>query len=236
VRRAPILILGLLLVGLLLVRGLGGPQPLAAGATTCGEERWPVKTLSDPRERLVNYKPHDSSIGRLRKKPHPHVGPNTKRIEGVETTNYRVAARLVEMKLADDRDINLVIAVPSAPAKTMIVEFPDPTCNGASSSPKRGKMASARSAIIAACGQPSSSHFTDRSGKANITGVGFFDIPHGQTGIAPNAIRAASGPEVLGVELFALARTLPKGAIGSAALHGKQRFRATTSQLLHSGD
>ena len=84
-----------------------------------------MKTLSDAREKLVNYKPHDSSIGRLRKKPHPHVGPNTKRIEGVETTNYRVAARLVEMKLEDDRDIHLVVSVPSAPAKTMIVEFPD---------------------------------------------------------------------------------------------------------------
>jgi hypothetical protein len=106
----------------------------------------------------------------------------------VETTNYRVAARLVEMKLEDDHDIHLVIAVPSAPKKTMIVEFPDTTCNGASSSPKKGKMASARSAIIGACGQPSSNHFTDLSGRANITGVGFFDIPHGQTGIAPNAI------------------------------------------------
>lgn len=186
-RRAPLLILGLLLLALL-VRGMGGPQPLAAGATTCGKERWPVKTLSDAREKLVNYKPHDSSIGRLRKKPHPHVGPNTKRIEGVETTNYRVAARLVEMKLEEDRDIHLVVSVPSAPSKTMIVVFPDTTCNGASSSPKKGKMASARSGLIKACGQPSSSHFTKLSGRATVTGVGFFDIPHGQTGIAPNAI------------------------------------------------
>ena len=187
-RRTSILIGAAIVVGLLVIRGPGGTQPLAAGARTCGDQRWPVKTLSDPREKLVNYKPHDSSIGRLRKKPHPHVGPNTKRIEGVETTNYRVAARLVEMKLEDNRDIHLVIAVPSAPAKTMIVEFPDTTCNGASSSPKKGKMASARSAIIAACGQPSSSHFTNLGGRANITGVGFFDIPHGQTGLAPNAI------------------------------------------------
>ena len=140
-----------------------------------------MKTLSDAREKLVNYKPHDSSIGRLGKKPHPHVGPTTKRIEGVETTNYRVAAQLVEMKLEDDRDIHLVVSVPSAPSKTMIVEFPDTSCNGASSSPKKAKMRSARSALIAACGQPSSSRFT-------VTGVGFFDIPHGQTGIAPNAI------------------------------------------------
>jgi hypothetical protein len=147
-----------------------------------------VKTLSDPREKLVNYKPRDSSIGRLRKKPHPHVGPNTKRIEGVETTNYRVAARLVEMRLEDDRDIHLVVSVPSAPSKTMIVEFPDTSCNGASSSPKKAKMRSARSALIAACGQPSSSRFTDLKGRATVTGVGFFDIPHGQTGVAPNAI------------------------------------------------
>ena len=52
-----------IVIGLLVIRGPGGTQPLAAGArTTCGDQRWPVKTLSDPRERLVNYKPHDSSI------------------------------------------------------------------------------------------------------------------------------------------------------------------------------
>ena len=125
-------------LGVALLPRSAAQPPGAQVAASCGVERWPVKTLSDPREKLVNYKPHDSSIGRLRKKPHPHVGPNTKRIEGVETTNYRVAARLVEMKLEDDRDIHLVVSVPSAPAKTMIVKFPDPTCNGASSSP--GKM------------------------------------------------------------------------------------------------
>ena len=26
------------------------------------------------------------------------------------------------------------------------------------------------------------------AGSATLTGVGFFDIPHGQTGVAPNAI------------------------------------------------
>ena len=117
-------------------------------------ERWPVKTLSDKREELVNFKSHDSSIGRLRKKPHPDVGPNTKRIKGVETTNYRVAAQLIEMKLEDDHDIHLVISVPGSPAKTISWSSPDTTCNGASSSPKRAKMASARSAVPAACGQP----------------------------------------------------------------------------------
>ena len=81
-----------------------------------------------------------------------------------------------------------MVSVPSAPSKTMIVGFPDTHRNGASSSPKKAKMRSARSALITACGHPSSSHFTDLSGRATVTGVGFFDIPHGQTGVAPNAI------------------------------------------------
>jgi hypothetical protein len=32
-------------------------------------QSWPVKTLSDAREKLVNYKPHDSSIGRFERNP-----------------------------------------------------------------------------------------------------------------------------------------------------------------------
>jgi hypothetical protein len=161
-------------VGFGLFQGGGAVSPRAAAATTCGVERWAVKTLSDKRERLVNFKPKNSSVGRLGKKPAPHIGSNTPRIKGVETTTYRVKARLVE--------------IPSAPSNTMIVEFPDTTCNGASSSPKKAKMASARSSIIAACGQPSSSHFTNLNGTATVTGVGFLDIPHGQSGVAPNAI------------------------------------------------
>jgi hypothetical protein len=42
--------------------------------------------------------------------------------------------------------------------------------------------------LIRACGFPSSSHFGQLRGAAMITGVGFFDYQHGQTGVAPNAI------------------------------------------------
>jgi hypothetical protein len=115
---------------------------------------------------------------------------HTPRIDGVETTTYRVRARLIEFKFEDDRDIHLVVGVPSAPKKTMIVEFPDPTCPGAKDSPKKARMASARSALIASCGKPpsASSSFRDLKGTATVTGVGFFDIIHGQTGVAPNGI------------------------------------------------
>jgi hypothetical protein len=40
----------------------------------CGEEGWAVKTLSDKRERLVNFKPKDTMVSRLPKKSAPGVG------------------------------------------------------------------------------------------------------------------------------------------------------------------
>jgi hypothetical protein len=50
-------------------------------------------------------------------------------------------------------------------------------------------MIRARRRLVAAFGRPSSSSWTDLRGHtATITGIGFFDIDHGQTGVAPNAI------------------------------------------------
>jgi hypothetical protein len=168
--------------------GAADPRESASASPTCGVERWAVKTLSDSRENRVNFTAKRTSVKALRLKPRPTVGTNTPRIDGVETTTYRVRAKLIEFKREDDRDIHLVIAWPKNKAKTMIVEFPDTTCPGARVSPKKSAMKSARKALVAACGSPSSSSFTHLHGAATIKGVGFFDIKHGQTGIAPNAI------------------------------------------------
>jgi hypothetical protein len=62
-------------------------------------------------------------------------------------------------------------------------------------------MAKARAAFVRACGYPSSSSFHFLRGTATITGVGFFDAIHGQTGVAPN-----------GVELHPVLRFSVKGA------------------------
>jgi hypothetical protein len=167
-------------------------DPHAGAAATCGVERWAVKTLSDPQAGQVNFTPQDSSIGRLRNKPDPHTTSSTPRLDGVEKTTYRVKARLLEFKREDDHDIHLVVSVPSARSKTMIVEFPDPTCPGARDSAKKTQMGRARSAVTRACGQPPgpSGDFADLKGTATVTGVGFFDVKHGtpQTGVAPNNI------------------------------------------------
>jgi hypothetical protein len=98
-----------------------------------------------------------------------------------------VRAKLVEMKLEDDSDIHLVIADPTRTGATMIAEFPAKSCTAGATPRARTKMNRARTALIAACGAPTGS-FRKLNGTATISGVGFFDQIHGQTGVAPNGI------------------------------------------------
>jgi hypothetical protein len=148
-----------------------------------------VKTLSDADAGNVNFSAVSSTVTNLRALPVPSSLPADSRIAPTELTTFTVTATVVEFKLEEDRDFHLVIADPSDASATMIVEFPDAAvCSGAVSSDHRSEMESARHSIIAAVGQPSSSHFTSISGTVTLTGVGFFDFKHGQTGVAPNAI------------------------------------------------
>jgi outer membrane biosynthesis protein TonB len=164
------------------------PSPTPTGGLTCGVERWPVKTLSDLDVGLVNFTPQDSTVDTLRALPQPGSLPNDNRIAPTEETTFRLTAYALEMKLEDDHDIHLVIADLSNSADTMIVEFPDPACDGAAQSTHKAEMASARQQFIDLFGQPSASHFTNINTIITLTGVGFFDFLHGQTGVAPNGI------------------------------------------------
>jgi hypothetical protein len=147
-----------------------------------------VKTLSDRRAKQVHFHVRSTSVRALRRKPKPGIGTDTPRTNGVEMRTYQVRVQLVEFKLEEDRDIHLVIAQPGHRGQTMIVEFPDPRCNGARRSIKKNAITRARDHLLAACGEPPSSDFAELRGTATIRGVGFFDIAHGQTGVAPNAI------------------------------------------------
>jgi hypothetical protein len=156
-------------------------------AATCGVERWAVKTLTDPDAGSVKFKAKQTTIrGLRRRRPPAHL--DATRNPGVETQAFRVRVALVEMKIEEDSDIHLVVSQPGSPKLTMIVEFPASACTRGATKSARDKMRTARTQLIHACGTPSSSHFTDLTGKATITGAGFFDIIHGQTGVAPNGI------------------------------------------------
>ena len=155
----------------------------------CGVERWPVKTLSDQDATQVNFTPVQSSVAELRSLAAPPSLPQSSRVAPTELTVFTLTAQAVEMKLEEDRDIHLVIAEPANPSATMITEFPDADqCSGAVGSAHAAEMRTARAALVGAFGQPSSSQFTNLTGTATLTGVGFFDFLHGQTGVAPNGI------------------------------------------------
>jgi hypothetical protein len=154
----------------------------------CGVERWPVKTLSDDRASVVDFKPKRTTVNALRRLDVPRVGRDTPRLDVVETATYRVRAQIVQAKREKDHDIHLVIAAGSNRRKTMIVEFPDVGCGGPADSAKKPEMRQARHAFTRACGSAPSTSFKKLRGTATITGVGFVDVKHGQRGIAPNGI------------------------------------------------
>jgi hypothetical protein len=168
--------------------GLAPAKTTAPGSKQagCGIERWSVKTLADPAGRALSLSAKATTIRMLRNKTVPgYLG--LRRSRGVERTTFRVHANLVEMKLEADSDIHLVIADPTRTGATMIAEFPLASCTARATPRARLRMRNARNALVAACGRPSSS-FRRLSGTATISGVGFFDQIHGQTGVAPNGI------------------------------------------------
>jgi len=154
----------------------------------CGTERWPVKTLSDGDAASVNFTSVQSSVAELRSLTAPTSLPQASRIAPTEEEVFTITAQPVEFKLEDDMDVHLVVADLTNPSATMITEFPDADrCSGAVDSMHASEMRSARAALIAAFGRPTH-QFQRISGSATITGVGFFDALHGQTGVAPNGI------------------------------------------------
>ncbi|MEA2509681.1 MAG: hypothetical protein QOG21_1763 [Actinomycetota bacterium] len=167
--------------------GLATTPARARAAITCGVERWAVKTLSDPAASQVDFNPRHVGVQHLRLLPKPDVGPSSPRLRPYEFRTYRVHVRIKAAALEDDHDFHLVVAQPHHPKRTMILEFPSVHCKGAASSIKKNAMRHARRHLLAACG-PIGTSFVHLHGRAVVRGVAFFDIDHGQTGVAPNAI------------------------------------------------
>jgi hypothetical protein len=146
------------------------------------------ETLSDPARTKVDFNPISVPVKqlRLRDRPGITIGTNTPRVSRTEFHAWTMKARPIQAKLEDDNDIHLVISVPTAPSKTMIIEFPKKTC--VASPLKRYRIAHARQQFLNNCGSVSSSCWLKLAGSVTITGVRFWDAKHGQTGVAPNGI------------------------------------------------
>lgn len=170
------------------------------------KERWAIKTGADPDAPRVKLdRPAEAKVGRLIWFPRPRELPENATSRAAQVTRYGSAERtlyvidadIVRFKLEkDDHDLHIVIRdhgdthAEDAPAdsgrrRTIIVEIPDPSVVAASS-PWRAAIARARRTFIERFHpQP---RFDYQVVHARVTGVGYFDYMHGQSGVAPNGI------------------------------------------------
>lgn len=148
----------------------------------CGIERWPVKTLTDPAADTVDLVPKHATVAAMNALPAPTLpDDNTTRLPS-ERQTFRVTATLVKYKLEADQDIHIVLA---DGGKTMIAEMPSVHCDVGARD--RYAMFVARHRLEAEYG-PARAHWSYVGRQATLTGVRFFDLNHGQSGVADNAV------------------------------------------------
>jgi hypothetical protein len=164
----------------------------ASAAFACGTERWSVKVGTDRDARNVATSPQVTTIVQLRSIAAPRR-PNsrpTTRFAPTELTTFQVNGILRVIKRETDQDYHLVITDPTNPRLTMIVESPDPTC--ASGSQFLDNITSVRTMLDQTLQLDrvfsSENRRSELSMPVTVTGVGFFDVLHGQEGVAPNGI------------------------------------------------
>lgn len=166
-----------------------------SNTTACGRERWDIKTGTDPdafRVDLSNVK--DTTVQQLNAIPAPAQAQldQDARIGPWEDTEYRVHAILTGFKMEADSDYHLVI---TDGGSTMITEIPYPGC--VSGGPLLPGIMSVRSEFDQRFGigqdrgylatEKLAQGFQHVSLPVIVTGIGFFDFEHGQTGVADNA-------------------------------------------------
>jgi hypothetical protein len=168
-------------------RSVTAPITLTVLSPTCGVERWSVKTGTDPDAAFVDLaNPAPGSIlllGLIPPPPDPPGPPANQRVVPQETTVFTFDATMTLYKFEDDVDYHIVLS--DEFGNTLVSEIPSPACVGVGS-PFASGIASARATFDAKL--HAQTFFQTANLPVRVTGVGFFDFKHGQTGVAPNGI------------------------------------------------
>ncbi len=172
--------------------------PRDAAVAQQAHVRWAIKTGGGPDAQLIaTGTTTPTTIEALSSQPAPAAWPPPGRMRPVETTIWQLSATLVGYKFEQDGDYHLVIS--DANNRTMIAEIPDPSAVDPSSR-FLPQITSARQAFDARFGQQvralaalaqsdtSAPMIVHLAVPVQLTGVGFFDFIHGQTGVAPNGV------------------------------------------------
>ena len=152
---------------------------------TCGVERWAVKTCYDADTVNINFSNIvPSSVAYQRSLIAPTLpSDNTTRLPG-EDTVYSLDVHLVECKLETDQDIHVVISTIGKTSETMVAEIVNPECPNIINTSRYAEFKTLRDWFVSTYSPTTS--FKTLNVNVHLTGVGFFDFLHGQTGIPPN--------------------------------------------------
>ncbi|MFL5955291.1 MAG: hypothetical protein ACJ76I_14405 [Gaiellaceae bacterium] len=174
----------MLLVCLAAAARLSQPSVAAPADILCQGARWPVKTLTDPDAASVVRPARKTWVLALNQAARPADLKTTTGRLAPELVTFVVSARLGEARIMGDGDIHLVIKGLTTSA-TMVVELPDPRCSETADPAEAARMAGARAALERVCGRISYLP-VNLVGRAEITGVFFFDFVNGAAGQAAN--------------------------------------------------
>lgn len=154
------------------------PARTLARGGSCGVELWSIKTMTDSQAQQVNLVPAPTTITAMNALPVPASSTRS----GFTLRAWTVTATLTGYKLEADSDYHLVLA---DNGKTAIAEIPSPAC--AQGSRVLVQITQARAAFEAVHPQAAEC-FNCLHQTVTVTGIGFFDRPHGQNGVADNAV------------------------------------------------
>lgn len=162
----------------------GDTAPLfSLAALSCPSERGPVKEGSDADRYRVSTSVSYTTVYYLRTRPKPSTYPYNNRVTATEFHTWQVTAYLTQYKLETDGDIHMVLK--DSAGRSMISEIPYSSCVPTTSRWKSA-IASARSAFAAHYAPTATWHYVHRL--VDVRGLGFMDVLHGQTGVAPNGV------------------------------------------------
>lgn len=183
----------LVLFAFVLVRYLlHPPPPQFTCGEHCGTERWRIKTVFDSGAAHIDFAPRHTTVTELTAM-HPPSRLEEEERSGAEEHVYSVEAVLLGWKAETlshgDHDFHLVLADPNDLTRTMIAEVPAAECEGACSSLQREKFEQVRQVLTARLAEPEA-HFRRfmPAWIVRVEGVGFFDVFHGQIGVAENCM------------------------------------------------
>jgi hypothetical protein len=148
-------------------------------ASRCGGQLWRLKTLSDPRRKLVPLQPKTTTIAAIGERPFPRPVPKTRRTPFqrqvwevvAQITQYRVETGGIRLILYDNETyLNAVIPSPDCLSRTTRA---------------RQEIASAYKLFTVDCGHTMSS-WQSLGAIVHVRGVGFWSQRRGLRGSARN--------------------------------------------------